>query len=34
VDRIENQLNARVCAGELSLADAQRQESALKHEHG
>jgi hypothetical protein len=34
VDRVENELNAKVCAGELSLADAQRQESALKHEHG
>jgi hypothetical protein len=34
VDRIENQLNARVCAGELSLAEAQEQEAALKHEHG
>jgi hypothetical protein len=34
VDQIENQLNARVCAGKLSLADAQRQESVLKHEHG
>jgi hypothetical protein len=34
VDRIENQLNARVCAGELTLAAAQQQEAALKHEHG
>ena len=34
VDRIENDLNAKVCAGELSLADAQRKESALKHAHG
>jgi hypothetical protein len=34
VDRIENELNAKVCSGELSLADAQRQESMLKHEHG
>ena len=34
VDRIENGLNARVCAGTLSLADAQRQESALKHDYG
>jgi hypothetical protein len=34
VDRIENDLNARVCAGTLSLADAQRKESELKHDYG
>ena len=34
VDRIENELNAKVCAGELTLAEAQARESALKHEHG
>ena len=34
VDRIENELNARVCAGSLTLADAQRRESALKHADG
>jgi hypothetical protein len=34
VDKIENELNDKVCSGELALADAQRQESALKHEHG
>jgi hypothetical protein len=34
VDRIENQLNADVCSGKLSLADAQRRESALKHADG
>jgi hypothetical protein len=34
VDRIENELNAKVCTGRLSLADAQRKESALKHAHG
>jgi hypothetical protein len=34
VDRIENELNATVCAGRLSLADAQRKESALKHRDG
>ena len=34
VDRIENDLNAQVCAGQLSLADAQRKESALKHAKG
>ena len=34
VDRIENELNAKVCGGALSLADAQEQESALKHNDG
>jgi hypothetical protein len=34
VDKIENELNDKVCSGELSLTDAQQQESALKHEHG
>jgi hypothetical protein len=34
VDGIENDLNAKVCAGSLSLADAQRQESELKHTDG
>jgi len=34
VDRIENELNAKVCAGELTLAQAQEQESALKHDYG
>jgi hypothetical protein len=34
VDRIENELNDAVCSGELSLAEAQERESALKHEHG
>ncbi len=34
VDRIENDLNHRVCAGSLTLADAQRRESALKHADG
>jgi hypothetical protein len=34
VDQIENQLNAAVCSGSLSLHDAQEQESALKHAHG
>jgi hypothetical protein len=34
VDRIENELNAKVCSGELTLADAQRRESALKHSDG
>jgi hypothetical protein len=34
VDLIENELNAKVCSGALSLSAAQRQESALKHDHG
>ena len=34
VDQIENDLNHRVCAGSLTLAEAQRRESALKHEAG
>jgi hypothetical protein len=34
VDSIENQLNALVCEGRLSLAEAQRRESALKHADG
>jgi hypothetical protein len=34
VDGIENDLNAKVCSGDLTLADAQEQESVLKHEHG
>lgn len=34
VDRQENELNARVCRGRMSLAEAQRRESALKHEQG
>jgi hypothetical protein len=31
VDSTENDLNARVCSGDLSLAAAQLQESVLKH---
>jgi len=34
VDRIENELNDAVCGGSLSLAEAQRKESALKHSAG
>ena len=34
VDQIENDLNDRVCAGSLTLAEAQRRESALKHAQG
>jgi hypothetical protein len=34
VDRIENELNALVCAGRLSLRAAQEREAALKHREG
>ncbi len=34
VDKIENELNAKICSGKLTLAQARRAESALKHEHG
>jgi hypothetical protein len=34
VDQIENDLNAKVCSGELTLAEARSREAALKHEHG
>jgi len=34
VDQIENELNAKVCDGSLSLRDAQDQEAALKHRDG
>jgi hypothetical protein len=34
VDKVENELNAKVCSGALTLAQAQQTESALKHEHG
>ena len=34
VDEIENELNAKVCGGSLTLAQAQLQESTLKHRDG
>ena len=34
VDSIENDLNSKVCSGQMSLSDAQRQESELKHTDG
>ena len=34
VDRVENELNGKVCSGELTLAEAQRRESELKHRSG
>jgi hypothetical protein len=34
VDKIENELNRKVCSGQLTLAEAQRRESSLKHRSG
>jgi hypothetical protein len=34
VDKIENQLNAKICSGALSLADARLEESRIKHTRG
>jgi hypothetical protein len=34
VDSVENELNAKVCSGGISLADAQQKESELKHTDG
>src|SRR5438045_888419 len=34
VDSVENELNAKVCSGAMSLDDAQRKESELKHTDG
>ena len=34
VDTIENELNAQVCSGALTLMEAQERESALKHSQG
>ena len=34
VDQIENDLTAQVCSGALSLAEAQRKETELKHDYG
>ena len=34
VDRIENQLNDAICAGRMSLRDAQRKISEIKHTQG
>jgi hypothetical protein len=34
VDGIENELNDKVCSGELSLAEAQLKESTIKHTDG
>jgi hypothetical protein len=34
MDTIENELNAKVCSGDLSLDEAQRKESERKHTDG
>ena len=34
VDREENELNAQVCSGRMSLTEAQRRESVVKHDQG
>jgi len=34
VDKIENELNAQVCSGSLTLAEAQLKEAQLKHTQG
>ena len=34
MDTIENQLNAKVCSGDLTLDEAQRKESEIKHTDG
>lgn len=34
MDTIENELNAKVCSGDMSLDEAQRKESELKHTDG
>ena len=34
VDKIENELNAEVCSGHLTLAQAQQKEDDLKHTEG
>jgi hypothetical protein len=34
VDKIENELNHRICTGSMTLAQAQREESAMKHRDG
>jgi hypothetical protein len=34
VDQTENELNGKVCSGELTLAEAQQKESTLKHTDG
>jgi hypothetical protein len=33
-DKIENALNAEVCPGQLTLAQAQQREDTIKHTQG
>jgi hypothetical protein len=34
MDQIENQLNAQICSGQMTLAQAQQKESEIKHTQG
>ena len=34
VDTVENDLNRLVCSGKITLAEARRRESSLKHRSG
>jgi hypothetical protein len=34
VDKVENELNALVCSGKITLAEGRRRESGLKHTSG
>jgi hypothetical protein len=34
VDKLENELNAEVCSGGLTLVQAQQREDDLKHREG
>ena len=34
MDTIENDLNAKVCSGDMTLAAAQKKESIIKHTDG
>jgi hypothetical protein len=34
MDQIENQLNSEICDGLLTLAQAQQEESEIKHTQG
>jgi hypothetical protein len=34
VDRIENELNRKICSGEITLDEGRRRESGLKHTSG
>jgi hypothetical protein len=34
VDRIENELNRKICSGEITLEEGRRRESSLKHTSG